>query len=318
MPTAMPEAYRYSFPAMGGDCLLLLFAESEDNADEAAAAAEVEVARIERRYSRYRDDSDLVAINRVAEAGGSIEVDDETAGLLEFAWTCHRLGGGLFDISSGRLRAAWPFTGDASPQLALIESLLADVGLDKVGWEPPRLTFSRPGMALDFGGIGKEYAADRAGEICAALGIRHGFVDLGGDIHVIGPQPDGSPWRIGIRHPRLPETVLATLAVGQGGVATSGDYERFIEIDGQRHSHILDPFTGWPVRGLSSVTAVADRCLVAGSVTTIAMLKGRSGVSWLQGLAVGALWMDDAGERGCTPLLAFSEDGVDQAARPGR
>ncbi len=300
----MPDRYRYSFPAMGSDCELQLHANDEAVADRAAQAAETEVLRIERRYSRYRGDSVLSSINRVAEDGGTIQVDDETAGLLDFAHSCYRMSGGLFDITSGLLRAAWPFTDGHVPTQELIDDLLPRVGLDKLEWQQPRLTFSRPGMELDFGGIGKEYAADRAAAVCAAHGIGHGLVDLGGDIQVIGPHPDGTPWRIGIRDPRHPGATIAAVSLEGGGMATSGDYERFIEIEGLRYGHILDPRTGWPICGLSSVSVVADRCLVAGSVATIAMLKGRNGAAWLGSLGVAHLWMDDADDRG-GPLSGF-------------
>jgi thiamine biosynthesis lipoprotein len=298
------DVYRYSFPALGTVCEFHLHASDEAAADRAARAAETEVFRIERRYSRYHEDSVLSAINRVAESGGTIEVDEETAGLLDYARSCHRMSGGLFDITSGVLRAAWPFTDGRMPTQELIDALLPRIGFDKLEWRPSRLTFSRPGMALDFGGIGKEYAADRAAAACVASGIRHGLVDLGGDIHVIGPRPGGEPWRIGIRDPRQPGATIATVSLGGGGLATSGDYERFIEIDGRRYGHILDPRTGWPIRGLSSVSVVADRCLVAGSVATIAMLKGRDGVAWLESLGVAHLWIDDADGRG-GPLSGF-------------
>jgi thiamine biosynthesis lipoprotein len=94
---------------------------------------------------------------------------------------------------------------------------------------------------LDFGGLGKEYAADRAAEVRIGLGARCGLIDLGGDIRTIGPQPDGCPWRIGIRHPRDADKVVAEIALSQGALATSGDYERFLEIDSRRYCHILEP-----------------------------------------------------------------------------
>ena len=150
-------------------------------------------------------------------------------------------------------------------------------------------------MELDFGGLGKEYAADRAAEVCADLGMRHGLIDLGGDIRVVGPQPDGLPWRIGIRHPRDADRLAAEIALPGGALATSGDYERFIEVDGRRYCHILDPKTGWPAQGLSSVTVISDRCLVAGSLSTAAMLKGPAGAAWLHGLGVRHLVIDEEG-----------------------
>jgi len=286
------------FFALGSDCALHIFSESKADAGNAAAAAMSEIGRIEARYSRYRADSELSRVNAIAKTGGSVVVDAETAGLLDYAYACFRRSDGLFDITSGLLREAWDFSCARLPGHGSIEVLLPRIGLDKVAWHNPRLTFRIPGMELDFGGIGKEYAADRAAGVCQAMGIRHGLVDLGGDIRLIGPRPDGGPWRVGVRHPRDPSTLMAEIELASGALATSGDYERFIEIDGRRYCHILDPRSGWPARGLWSVSVMADECLVAGSLATIAMLKGRGGVAWLRSLGLRYLFMDDEGRRG--------------------
>ena len=182
-------------------------------------------------------------------------MDEETAGLLDYAWACYLKSEGLLDISSGILRRAWDFKVGTLPEQEAIDALLPKVGLNKAAWKNPVLRFPVPGMELDFGGIGKEYAADRAAAVCVAQGVRHGLVDLGGDITVIGPHPNGDPWRIGIQHPGRPGAVMANVEISQGALASSGDYERCITFDGRRYGHILDPRTGWPVRGLSSVSA---------------------------------------------------------------
>ena len=110
---------------------------------------------------------------------------------------------------------------------------------------------------------------------------------------LIGPQPDGTPWRFGVRHPREPEAAVGVFELSEGALATSGDYERFFEIEGRRFCHILDPRTGWPARGLSSVSVVAGQCLVAGALATAAMVLGRSGAAWLAGLGVRHLVVDE-------------------------
>ncbi len=295
----MLTLHRFPFLAMGTDCVIQLYASEQVVADRVAQLAFDEVKRIEFRYSRYRPESDLSAINRVAETGGTIQVDDETAGLLNYAFAAYRKSEGLFDISSGLLRRAWNFKQGRLADQNVLDQLLPHVGLDRLSWQAPHLSFTVPGMELDFGGLGKEYAADRAAEICQAHGIEHGVIDLGGDIHVIGPLPQGEPWQIGIRHPRCPEKIMALASITKGSLATSGDYERCIDIDGRRYSHILNPQTGWPVQGLSSVTALTDRCLVAGSVCTIAMLKGLPGVDWLNSLGIEHCWMNENGQQSC-------------------
>jgi len=290
------------FSAMGTECCLHLYSSSLSSAKAIAFSAIQEVLRIEAYYSRYRADSFLSQINLAAQQGNAIEVDDETAGLLDYAYACHKKSDGLFDITAGILRKAWNFSVLHLPEQAEIDRLLPLIGLDKVQWQSPRLSFPVPGMELDFGGIGKEYAADRAAAVCVSLGVEHGLVDLGGDMTVIGPHPTQEPWQIGICHPRNPDIAMATIEIERGALATSGDYERFIEIEGKRYCHLLNPKSGWPVRGLSSVSVLADHCLVAGSIASIAMLKGPAGIDWLNELAARHLWMDDQGRQGgCLP-----------------
>jgi FAD:protein FMN transferase len=285
----------HQFYAMGSDCALHLYGGTAGEVERFAAAAEAETRRIEARYSRYRDDSELARINKVAATGGVIDVDAETAGLVAYAKACFAKSDGAFDITSGPLRAVWDFSSSRLPDQRSIDALLPVIGLDNLMLENSQLHFRRAGMELDFGGLGKEYAADRAAEVCLDLGMRHGFVNLGGDIRVVGPQPDGLPWRIGIRHPRQPDRLAAEIALPGGALATSGDYERFVEVDGRRYCHILDPRTGWPAQGLSSVTVISERCLVAGSLSTAAMLKGREGAAWLGGLGVRHVAIDEEG-----------------------
>ncbi len=283
---------------MGSPCEIQLFAPEHDIAKHGAEYAIADIARLEARYSRYRDDSLLADINRVAARGGSIEVDAETASLLDYAATCHAESAGLFDITSGILRRAWRFEQGLLPDPARIEALKARIGWHRLRWHAPRLSFPEPGLELDFGGVVKEYAVDRAAALCLEIGLRHGVVNLGGDIKIIGPRADGQPWRIGIKHPRSPTALLDTVELQHGALASSGDYERCIVVDGERYGHILNPRSGWPVRHLAAVSVVADFCVVAGSASTIAMLKEAQGPAWLAELGLRHLWVDVDGRTG--------------------
>ena len=120
----------------------------------------------------------------------------------------------------------------------------------------------------------------------------------GGDIAIVGRRPDGDAWRIGLQHPRSEGDTLRTLRLHGGGVASSGDYARCVVIDGVRYGHILNPRSGWPVRHLPAVSVVADFCVVAGSASTIAMLKDEAGPGWLMQLGVRHLWVDVDGRTG--------------------
>jgi thiamine biosynthesis lipoprotein len=285
----------YRFKAMGSPCELRLYGA---RAADAAAAAQAEVLRLEAKYSRYREDSLASRINASAGDAAGVEVDLETARLLDYAATAWRESGGRFDVTSGILRRAWDFKSGRLPSQAEIAALLPLVGWDKLAWRAPRVVLPIPGMQLDFGGYVKEYAADLAAAKCREVGVRNGLVDLGGDLAVIGPHPDGRPWRVGVRDPRAPERALAHVAVASGGVATSGDYERCMLVEGVRYGHILDPRSGWPVRGLASVTVAAEACLVAGTLTTSALLRGESGGAWLDALGAASVWVAESGRVG--------------------
>ena len=283
---------------MGSPCEIQLFTKTGLKAKRVADAAIADVHKLEARYTRYRSDSFLSAINRVASTGGSIKVDEVTAGLLNYAATCYEQSDGLFDITSGILRRAWNFKSDVLPDEAQIQGLLDKIGWHKLCWKPPVLEFPVPGLEIDFGGVVKEYAVDRAAALCREAGVRHGVVNLGGDIKIIGPRADGRPWRIGIRHPRQKEALIETLLLYEGALASSGDYERCILIEGIRYGHVLNPKTGWPVRYLSSVSVVGDFCVVAGSASTIAMLKEEKGPAWLGAMGLPHLWVDVHGAAG--------------------
>lgn len=306
--------YRAEFNAMGSPCDFQIYAGDPTQAKSITDRAVADIRRLEARYSRYRRDSFLSEINRVAANGGSIAVDDETASLLNYAEACHGESGGLFDITSGILRRAWAFDRGRLPDAAQIRDLLDKVGWHKLRWTPPLLEFPSAGMELDFGGVVKEYAADRADALFRETGIRHGAVNLGGDIKIIGPHPDGSPWRIGIRHPRRAGETITAIAMREGGLASSGDYERCIVVSGVRYSHVLNPITGWPVRHLAAVSVVGDFCVVAGSASTIAMLKEEDGPAWLQRLGLPHFWVDVHGNTGgsltglAADSLACTED----------
>jgi thiamine biosynthesis lipoprotein len=296
--------FHFPFQAMGTACELRLYADKKIFAKRVADAAIREVQRIERAYSRYRDDNVVHAINAAAAKAGSITLDHEAAYLLDIAIEAHGRSGGLFDITSGALREIWHDGIDDVPDGAAICGVLRRIGLGKVEWRRPRLAFSVAGMQIDLGGIGKEYAADRAAEICRAQGIAHGLIDLGGDFAVVGAHPDGSPWRIGIRDPSDSETAIATLFIGQGGLATSGDYERCWDFSGRRYGHIFDPRSGFPVEGLCSVSVAAATCLSAGLASTIAMLKGKAGPDWLRETGLPHVCVDAENRVDCASLVA--------------
>lgn len=290
------ERYRFPFRAMGSPCQIQLYANDPLQAADARRAVIEEVERIEARYSRYRPESLLSQLNRKAHRAEGFVVDSEFAEILQYAKTCFIQSEGLFDITSGVLRKAWTFDqGHGLPNQNLIEQLLPSIGFEKVHMEGHQVFFSEQGMEIDLGGIAKEYAADCAASVLMNLGVHNGVINFGGDIRILGPHPDGHPWEIGIHHPRLSDTLIATLELVEGAVATSGDYERAIVVNGKRYSHLLDPRTGWPVEGLQSVSVIAPVAVIAGSASTIGMLKGGAGKAWLNELGLPCLWVSENG-----------------------
>ena len=274
------------FQAMASPCCLHLGGTDEAAMRHAAQAAIDEVRRIEHTYSRYRPDSIVSCINRAAGLA-AVEVDAETADLLHFADQLWRQSDGLFDITSGVLRTVWDFQRAVIPSPQALNGALARIGWQKVEMTSSSVRLTQPGMELDFGGFGKEYAADRAAVVLKLHGIDHALINLGGDLHALkdAQHPSPAAWTIDIQHPRppaeAPQASVARLHLDTGGLATSGDYERFFIHAGRRYCHILNPLTGWPVSDFQCVSVRAGNTTTAGALATIAMLKGNAATAWL-------------------------------------
>ena len=253
-------------------------------AERVLALAAGEAARIEAKFSRYRRGNVIHAINTAN--GRPVVVDDETARLLDYATRLHELSDGKFDVTSGVLRRAWHFDGsDRLPSRAAIDELLPIVGWDKVRWRAPELTLL-PGMEIDLGGIGKEYAVDRAAALVQPLST-HCLLNFGGDLLALGSQAGGAPWHVGIESVTDAAAAAKHIQLGVGALATSGDARRYLLKDGKRYGHVLDPTTGWPVVDAPrSVTVAAATCTQAGMLATLALLQGSEAERFLRGQGV--------------------------------
>ena len=287
--------HRLPFKAMGSACEVVLAAASLEEAQVLGQVAIDEVLRIERKYSRYTSDSVIAQINRQA-ALAPVACDDETWSLFLFASQLFEKSDGLFDITSGVLRKAWNFKQAQVPSADMLDNLLPLIGWQKVIMKDQRIALTLQGMEVDLGGFGKEYAADRAAQMLKEKGVASGYVNLAGDMRFLGPKPSGEPWLIGIQDPRHPDQVIATLPMSHGGLATSGDYERYFESNGQRYCHVLNPLTGWPVKHWRTVSVTAPLAVLAGCTTTMAMLKEAQGLSFLKSTGFDFLAIDHAGE----------------------
>src|SRR5579871_4399148 len=267
------------FTAMASPCELLLDGADAAVAAELGRAAAGEAWRIETKFSRYRPESIVSLIN--CSEGRPVQVDEETAALLDYAARCHALSNGLFDITSGVLRRCWKFDGsDRLPAPAAVAELLPLIGFEKVRWEAPRITLPR-NMEIDFGGFGKEYAVDRVLALVAARFAGAAMVNFGGDL-AANREPVAGPWQVGVERPDTNREARLLLDFSRGGLATSGDTHRFLLRDGVRYSHVLDVHTGWPVPGVPrSVTVAAASCVEAGALATFAMLQGPAAETFL-------------------------------------
>ena len=260
------------FTAMASPCELLVSASQLKVARELGECVAEEAWRIEQKFSRYRSDSVTSWLH--AHRGAPIELDEETASLMNFAERCYTISEGMFDITSGILRRAWTFDGsDRVPQSAAVEALLPFVGFNKLKWRSPCLELP-VGMELDFGGIGKEYAVDRAYDLMARCSPGPFLLNFGGDLRANAPPPRGR-WQVGIEKPDHERDAKMILELERGALATSGDSRRFVLRDGVRYGHVLNPKTGWPVmHAPRSVTVAASSCTEAGLLSTLAMLQG--------------------------------------------
>ena len=291
---------------MGGPATLVITPPAGSRATAATLLNEVQsrLTALECRYSRYLSDSLVSTINRRAGSGDFTRLDPESATLLDVADQLWRSSGGLFDITSGVLREAWRFDAAKTPvDLSQLETLQKKVGWDKVERTRAGVYLPIKGMEIDLGGLVKEYAADCAMRLLRDRGVTSGLIELAGDVATVGCQPSGMPWRVAIRAPQGGDP-LGGIALSNAAAATSGNYARTLRYEGRTYGHLLNPKTGWPVEGPTSVTVIGENCLSAGAVSTIACLHTpKAAMAWLSEAGLPWLMIDrDANYTG--PLAA--------------
>jgi thiamine biosynthesis lipoprotein len=284
-PTARPAVApagetlrRLTFPAMGTSCEVQYVAPSGiGQALQFERAARGWVQEFEARYSRFQPTS---LVSRINDAAGRdwVAIDRETEDLLQMCDSIFVMTAGVLDPTALPLIRLWNWKDPNRllPSAAEIARARELVGWKKVQRAPGRVFLPVAGMALDFGGFGKEYAVDRVAQIALDHGIADALVDFGHDIRVLGRPPGRPAWHLGLENPHQPGRYSSSLALaGSHGVASSGDYIRCFHADGRRYGHILDPRTGRPVaNGCMQATIIADTCLQAGVLSTAAFVLG--------------------------------------------
>jgi len=277
---------KLAFPALGTQCDVQYAAPGGD--DQALAferSAVAWVSAFEVKYSRFRPDSLVSRIN--AAAGREwVAVDPEMEGLLKLCDTLHFMTQGVLDPTSLPLIRLWDYKAaqPAIPSAAALAATRALVGWKKVQRAPGKVFLPTAGMALDFGGFGKEYAVDIVAQLALDHGITGALVDFGHDLRAVGTPPGRPAWHIGLEDPRKPGVAAGSIGVTGKGVASSGDYLRCFVIAGKRYGHIIDPRTGWPVaNGCMQATVIAGSCLQAGVLSTTAFVLGvPQGIDFIQ------------------------------------
>ncbi len=273
---AVDDVYELAFHAMGTRCRMVYRATSRAAADRLRVAAFTWLAWFEETFSRYREDSLVSRINAAA-GGAPVPVEPAAEELFSVCDWAYWVSGGLVDPTVLPLLRLWDYKA-GTPRLPAPERVQvarALLGWKRVERQPGSIGLPLAGMAVDVGGVGKEYAVDRVVELARTHGIEDVLVDFGQDLRVHGEPPEGGAWRIGLERPSDPGTCWGGVAVMDRAVCSSGDYHRCLEVGGKRYGHIVDPRTGYPVsHGVRGVTVVAPACTEAGTLCTAAFVLG--------------------------------------------
>lgn len=253
-------------------------AEKENHAMEQIALGVEEVRRIEKLLTTYDNSSQTNLINSRAGIGPT-QVDDEVIDLIDRSIKISSLTQGAFDITYGSLdKRFWNFdkTMTSLPDPAEAKEAVKLINFRNILLDKNEQTvfLKEKGMRIGFGGIGKGYAADRAKTVMQQAGVESGIVNAAGDLTVWGTQPDGKPWTIGIADPEKKDMPFASLQLTNTSVATSGNYEKFVVIQGIKYSHTIDPKTGYPVRGIKSTTVICPSAEIADAMATPITVMG--------------------------------------------
>jgi thiamine biosynthesis lipoprotein len=262
---------------MGSKFELTAVSDSDQLNQTAVAAGIQEIKRIEALISSWDPKSQTSAINRAA-GKQAVPVDEELIGLILRAKKVSKLTEGSFDISYAAIDPIWKFDGSmkAFPDSNRVRTSVQHINYEHIMVDRSKghVFLKQEGMKIGFGAIGKGYAANRASKIMLQLGVENGLVNAGGDLLAWGQQASGEPWRVGIVDPNDKEKIYAWLEIKNKSVVTSGDYERFVQFDGVRYAHIIDPPTGYPIRHTKSVTIVSPDAELSDALATAVFVMG--------------------------------------------
>ena len=294
------KSYSESSILMGSSFEITVVAEDEDFAKESLAIAKKEIIRIENLISSWDQKSETSRINRNAGIA-AVKVSKELFDLIFRAQQISKLSSGAFDLTFAAIDKLWNFDGRESemPNPDTLKASVFNIGYQLIELDEESLTVFLPkkGMKIGFGAIGKGYAADRAKQLLVERGVLGGIINASGDMNTWGTKPDGSSWTIGIVNPMNNKKVFSWFSLEHNAVVTSGDYEKFTQINGRRYSHIIDPRTGIPSQGIVSCTVFAGKAELADAIATAIFVMGvESGLFLIDQLPdIEAILIDDSG-----------------------
>lgn len=280
---AAVQKYSQSLKLMGNMFTITVTAGNQVTADEHIDAAIEEIKRIENLLTTYKDDSQTNQINSAAGIN-PVKVDPEVFNLIERSVGISGITQGAFDISYGSIdKTLWNFDRsmtslpDSETALKMVHLIdYRNIILDK---ENTSVFLKEKGMRIGFGGIGKGYAAEMAKQVLLKRDVKSGIINASGDLCAWGLQPDGSRWTIGVADPDAPNAAFSYMEISNRAVATSGNYEKFVTINGKKYSHTIDPKTGLPITGIKSVTIIASNAEFADAMATpIAVMGIKAGL----------------------------------------
>jgi len=273
------EIYKRSVLLMGSDFEITVVAKNREHADRYIDVAIHEIQRIEQKISSWDQNSLTSLVNKNAGIR-PVEVDKELFDLIARSIAISRLTDGAFDISYASMDKIWRFDGtvNALPSSAEIKASIANVGFQniKLSKEKRTIFLSKKGMKIGFGAIGKGYAADKAKELLIAKGVKAGIINASGDMSAWGVQPDKTHWQVAITNPLNKKHAFAMLPLVDRAVVTSGNYEKYLILDGKRYTHIIDPRSGYPTENIASVTVFAPKAELADALATSVFVMGVS------------------------------------------
>lgn len=263
---------------MGNRFELSAVSDNEKWANEKIDAGISEIQRIERLLTTFSDDSETNEVNKNAGIA-PVTVSRETFNLIERSIRISEVTQGAFDITYGSIdKRLWNFDEKmtALPDKTTAKKMVRLINFRNIVLDKEKNTvfLKEKGMRIGFGGIGKGYAAERAKQVMKDLGVESGVVNASGDLSAWGLQPNGKEWTVGIANPNSSHEVFSYMAITDMAVATSGNYEKYVMIDGKKYSHTIDPRTGLPVNGIKSVTIITTNAEIADAMATPVMIMG--------------------------------------------